>query len=343
VPWEGIDQVRTSAGVGGGTLQVREGGDWVDLVRYSNAMATRFHKVSRALEQARDAAPTDGKPLAMLPGWSDGDARTGPIDPPRCASCSLRLATRDDTCPRCMQKGQILRRVGELLRPYTRGAILLCLLTFLGVVAELAPPKLQQYMVDNILSGRTDATATATPDFKTALLVVVLALALSRVLLSVVGILKGRLATDIGTGITATLRDEMVTKLQSLSIAYYDRHQVGSMISRVAHDSEALHGLMHQITGGFLLQIVQLVGVGAMLVWINPKLALFTLIPVPLVILGSWIFWRHVYPRHYRLWDASSKQMAALSGMLSGIRVVKAFSQESRERDRFHSASDHLR
>jgi ATP-binding cassette subfamily B protein len=80
-----------------------------------------------------------------------------------------------------------------------------------------------------------------------------------------------------------------------------------------------------------------------MLVWINPKLALFTLIPVPLVILGSWIFWRHVYPRHYRLWDASSKQMAALSGMLSGIRVVKAFSQENRERDRFHAASDHLR
>jgi ATP-binding cassette subfamily B protein len=343
VPWEGIDQVRTSAGVGGGTLQVREGGDWVDLVRYSNAMATRFHKVSRALEQARDAAPAGGKPLAMLPGWSEGDRGSGPLDPPRCPSCSLRLATRDDTCPRCMQKGQILRRVGELLRPYTRGAILLCLLTLLGVVAELAPPKLQQYMVDNILSGRADATATTPPDFKTALLVVVLALALSRVLLSVVGILKGRLATDIGTGITATLRDEMVNKLQSLSIAYYDRHQVGSMISRVAHDSEALHGLMHQITGGFLLQIVQLVGVGAMLVWINPKLALFTLIPVPLVLLGSWIFWRHVYPRHYRLWDASSKQMAALSGMLSGIRVVKAFAQESRERDRFHSASDHLR
>jgi ATP-binding cassette subfamily B protein len=100
---------------------------------------------------------------------------------------------------------------------------------------------------------------------------------------------------------------------------------------------------MHQITGGFLLQIVQLVAVGAMLVWINPKLAMFTLIPVPLVILGSWIFWRHVYPRHYRLWDAASKQMTTLSGMLSGIRVVKAFAQESRELDRFHAASDHLR
>ena len=79
----------------------------------------------------------------------------------------------------------------------------------------------------------------------------------------------------------------MVTKLQNLSVAYYHRHQVGSMISCVVHDSEVLHGLMQQITGSFLLQIVQLVGVGAMLVWINPKLALFTLIPVPMVILGS--------------------------------------------------------
>jgi len=211
-------------------------------------------------------------------------------------------------------------------------------------VAELVPPKLQQYMVDNILSqsAAEGAAGNSLPDFKTALLVVVLALAFSRIVLSVVGVLKGRLATAIGTGLTGTLRAEMVTKLQNLSIAYYDRHQVGSMISRVAHDSEVLHGLMHQLTGGFLLQIVQLVGVGAMLVWINPKLALFTLIPVPLVLFGSWVFWRHVYPRHYRLWDASSKQMAALSGMLSGIRVVKAFAQEPRESDRFKKASDHL-
>ncbi len=337
VAWPAVAEVRTTAGLGGGTLQVKVEGGWIDLVRYSNALATRVHKVSRALERGRETL------AAGLPGeLAEFD---GPLDPPRCGSCGLRLVNQEDSCPRCMQKGQILRRVGELLAPYTTGAALLCGLTLLGVVAELVPPKLQQYMVDEILSAKAaDGVAgAAASDFRTALLVVVLALAFSRILLSVVGVLKGRLATAIGTGLTATLRDEMVKKLQSLSVAYYDRHQVGSMISRVAHDSEVLHGLMHQLTGGFLLQIVQLVGVGAMLVWINPKLALFTLIPVPLVILGSWVFWRHVYPRHYRLWDASSKQMATLSGMLSGIRVVKAFAQEPRESDRFHTASDHLR
>jgi ATP-binding cassette subfamily B protein len=335
VAWPTVERVRATAGVGGGSLQVRTGGVWIDLVRYSNALATRFHKVSRALERSRERL------VAGLPGELDG--LDGPLDPPACAACGLRLQTPEDSCPRCLQKGQILRRVGGLLAPYARGSVALCLLTFVGVVAELVPPKLQQYMVDDILSAKAVEADGAAPDFKTALLVVVLALAFSRVLLAVVGVIKGRLTTAIGSGITSALREEMVRKLQGLSVAYYDRHQVGSMISRVAHDSEVLHGLMHQITGGFLLQIVQLVGVGAMLVWINPKLAAFTLIPVPLVILGSWIFWRHVYPRHYRLWDAASKQMTTLSGMLSGIRVVKAFAQEPRELDRFHGASDHLR
>jgi ATP-binding cassette subfamily B protein len=335
VAWRGVERVRTTSGVGGGSLQVRTDGIWIDLVRYSNALATRFHKVSRALDRSRERL------AAGLPGEVEG--LEGSLDPPACASCGLRLQTAEDSCPRCLQKGQILRRVGELLAPYTRGSVILCLLTFVGVVAELVPPKLQQYMVDDILSAKAGEAGGGMPDFKTALLVVVLALAFSRVLLAVVGVIKGRLTSAIGSGITSALREEMVRKLQGLSVAYYDRHQVGSMISRVAHDSEVLHGLMHQITGGFLLQIVQLVAVGAMLVWINPKLALFTLIPVPLVILGSWIFWRHVYPRHYRLWDATSKQMTTLSGMLSGIRVVKAFAQESRELDRFHAASDHLR
>ena len=348
VAWDAVCQVRASAGVGGGTLQVKSGGDWVDILRYSNALATRFHKVSRALERQREADGADGERAVAGSGDKPPlvEVLAGPLDPPRCQGCSLRLNTAEESCPRCMQKGQILNRVSHLLKSYRRGAILLTLLTLIGVAAELLPPKLQQYMVDDILSEKgqagTPGEAVAFADFRTALLVVVLALAFSRVLLSAVGWMKGRLATKIGSGLTDTLRKEMVEKLQTLSVAYYDRHQVGAMISRVAHDSEVMQGLMHQITGGFLLQIVQLFGVGAMLLWINPKLALFTLIPVPLVILGSWIFWRYVYPRHYRLWDASSKQMTVLSGMLSGIRVVKAFAQETREKDRFNEASSNL-
>ena len=344
ISWTEIEKFRTNSGTGSGLLQakVRDVG-WVDVLRYSNGLAGRFHKVSRRLELLRESDRSSAALFSFDASDSNDNDPAGaePLDPPRCPSCKLRLAHAHEACPRCLQKGQILRRVTELLRPHMRGALMLTLLTVVGVIAELIPPKLQQYLVDNILS--TDAVANPNLNFTTALLVVVLALAASRVVLSFVGVIKGRLATIIGTGLTSTLRSQMVQKLQQLAVVYYDRHQVGSTLSRVAHDSEVLHGMLHQITGGFLLQTVQLFGVGAMLIWINPKLALFTLIPVPLVFLGSWIFWQKVYPRYYRLWDASSKQMSVLNGMLSGIRVVKAFAQEDREFKKFQTASDHLR
>ena len=341
IPWDEMDDVRTVSGVGSGRVQVLQDEQWTDVIRYSNALAQRFHQVSRQLDHIvhGDRCGEDS-PVSIS---------RQPLDPPRCDDCGLRLPAASDThrsdCPRCMQKGRILQRVFELIAPHRRGAIALCLLTIVGVVAELVPPKLQQYMVDNILmrGGSTVPTAAeAVTDFRTALLVVVLALAASRVLLSAVAFIKGRVATAVGVAITGRLRDELVTKLGTLSIDYYDRHNTGSIISRVSHDSEALHGLIHQFTGGFLLQAVKLVGVGIMLMLINPKLAVFTLIPVPLVILGSWVFWNQVYPRYFRLRDASAKQMSALNDMLHGVRVVKAFGQEDREFDRFQNARKRL-
>ncbi len=65
----------------------------------------------------------------------------------------------------------------------------------------------------------------------------------------------------------------------------------------MAYDSEVIQSLLQQITGGFLLQIVQVTAVGVMLFTLNPKLAVYTLIPAPLVIAGSWFFWKRVHPQ----------------------------------------------
>ena len=107
----------------------------------------------------------------------------------------------------------------------------------------------------------------------TSLSLVVLALATTRVLLGVVNWVKGVLANKVGVALTSELRLQLVRKLHALGVGYYDRHQVGSLVSRVAYDSEVLHTLLQQITGGFLLQLVQVIAVGIMLFTLNPKLA----------------------------------------------------------------------
>jgi ATP-binding cassette subfamily B protein len=328
LPLASVERFRAHGTVGCGFLQAHVDGAWVDLVRYSNGLAHRFATVAGKLN-----AGQGGEPLVVRP---DDD-----VDERRCRGCGLVLHFVGDVCPRCIHRGVVLSRVWALVRPYRTAAIILFALTFLGVAAELAPPKLQQYLVDHVL--KLDDHTSRLADLLAALLFIVGSLAVTRVVLAIVNAIKGVLANQVGTAMTADLRGRMVAKLQQLSVDFYDRQPVGVLMSRVAHDTEALYGFIHQFTSGFLLQILQLVGVGVMLFTLNARLALWTLIPMPFVLYGSWFFWRFVYPKYYRYWDSASKQAGALAGMLSGIRVVKAFAQEQRECARFETASDALR
>ena len=288
----------------------------------------RFHLLADKLEDLR----TKGEVIVH----PEEAARQDPLPEVRHAACDRRRvvpAVPAAEGDRRRGSGSSCGRSGR--RPSAMFGLML-----VGVAMELAPPKLQQYLVDEILARarRRPMHRPCWPRSRWSSW----RWRATRVLLGLVNWIKGVLANKVGVELTFELRSQLVRKLHALGVGYYDRHQVGSLVSRVAYDSEVLHSLLQQITGGFLLQIVQVIAVGIMLFTLNPKLALYMLIPTPLVVGGSIFFWRRVYPNYYRYWDSSSKQAGTLSGMLLGIRVVKAFAQEPREFDRFHRSSDYL-
>ncbi len=175
------------------------------------------------------------------------------------------------------------------------------------------------------------------------LLAIVAGLLLARLAATLVTVWKGWVSSRVGTTLTSDLRTELVVKLNQLPLAFYDRNQAGVLMSQVAYDTETLHTLVYHMTSGFLMQSLQLAGIGVMLLYLNPKLALVTLLPMPLILAGSWYFTRYLQPRHQHYWAAVGKQASALMGMLAGIRVVKAFVQEEREIGRFAASSRRLR
>ena len=65
--------------------------------------------------------------------------------------------------------------------------------------------------------------------------------------------------------------------------------------------------------------------------------------PIPFVVIGTIYFWKHIYPIYYRVWDSQSKMSQLLSGLLSGIRLVKSFGQEEREHKRFEKCAGYMR
>lgn len=318
---------RIQTQIGSGYLQVRQNDVWIDIIRFSNRLTSRFRDAVERIERLRchREFPIDA---------SDADA-------PACERCGHPLSAKGASCKHCQPSVATFRRVLGLLRPHSRQVVTILSLSAAAVAIELNPPWLQKVLVDRVLT-RGDSQPSVAP-LLTTLAVIVGGLALVRVAAAVIAVLKARYSSEIGTRLTADLRTRMVDKLEHLSVSYHDRNEVGLLMSRVAYDTEAMHTFMHQMSGGFLLQILQLIAIGGMLFVLNPKLALITLLPTPLVLLASWFFCKCLYTRNHRYWDAVGRQAAALTSLLSGIRVVKSFTQESREQARFSAASERLR
>ena len=328
------EDFRTIAAVGSGLLQAKIGGVWIDIVRYSNRMKYWFGRLGRRLDQLRE-----GETIQL----EDEDDQ----DPRRCSQCGLMLEFPGETCPRCVNRGAAMGRVLKLMKPYWPAATIMIVLLLGGIGLDMVGPLLTRYLVDHVLkveATETSVTAAApNADAVRILLIVVAAFAGVQILRALVNVFNGRLSARVGTSITYDIRGRLVEHLQKLGLTYYDKQQVGSLVGRVAYDTEAVQGFMSQLTAGFVMQILMVVVSAVFMFSLNASLAIWTLVPAPLVFIGSVLFYKFVLPHYHRFYDRSSKQAGMLSGMLSGIRVVKAFAQENRELDRFQDSSRNLR
>lgn len=328
---EDITEVRNRHGVGGGFLEVEVDGVFVETVAYSNRRADVFRKAA-----------------AKLKDWVAGRTPTiGPEDDEdlrKCPTCGMTLEFKGDMCRRCIKQGAVLARVFRMMRPHAGKAALMMGLVLVSIGLSLAPQQLVRVLIDRVLAP-LQAGQPALP-YQTALkwlLGLVTALFGIQIVTALVGMLTGRLSSRIGTQLTYDMRSRVFSHLTRLGVDYYDRYNVGQLMSRVTVDTEQMKMFIHQLTSGLLAQLITVVAVGALLFGLNWRLALITLLPAPLVMVAAVLFWRRIYPRYYRVYDANSKLSGVLNTILSGIRVVKAFGQEQRERDRFARSSGYVR
>jgi len=328
---ESVREIRTRQGVGGGFLEVLAEGVYVEMLAYSNTQADLFRKVA-----------------AKLKAWCAGEEPyVGPeddLDPRKCPQCGMPLQFKGDVCRRCIRRGAVFVRVLKMMRPYAGKAAVMITLVMIVIGLGLVPQQLVRVLIDKVLAPKQAGNPELLGEVATRwLLALVAALLGTHVLITLARIVTGRLASFVGTQIAYDMRSRVFRHLTKLSMAYYDRYNLGQLMSRVVGDTEQMKGFVQQLTSGFMAQLITVSAVGAVLFALDWQLALITLLPAPFVILSAVFFWKRIYPRYYRVWDARSKLHGVLNTILSGIRVVKAFGQEKREEGRFDRSASYVR
>ena len=136
------------------------------------------------------------------------------------------------------------------------------------------------------------------------------------------------------------MRSELFSHLQKLSFSYYDNAKVGSILSRITSDLFDITELLHHGPENLIIYTVKMVGSFVILCTINWKLALIALVMVIIMAVVAWKTNDKFAKAYIKRREAMAEMSAQLEDSLSGIRVVKSFTNEDHEKENFEKVNE---
>lgn len=146
------------------------------------------------------------------------------------------------------------------------------------------------------------------------------------------GFCRSYLSHVASWNVVAQLRTEVYAHLQKLSLSYYSDKQTGQLMSRVMNDTALLEQMVAHSIPDVASNVFILAGIIVFLLIINWQLALFVMIPIPIIFLLTFWFSTRVRPYFRRAQQDIADLTATLQDNLSGIREIQAFNQQVPER-----------
>ncbi|MEJ7789037.1 MAG: ABC transporter ATP-binding protein [Thermoleophilaceae bacterium] len=195
-----------------------------------------------------------------------------------------------------------------------------------AMASGVAIPFLVGRAVDDIRNGGADLTPLA------------LALVAAGVLRLVFSVVRRLLAGRVSLGVEVDLRNRMYGHLQSLEVGFFDSQQTGQLMSRSTVDLQSVrfflgYGLIFMVQAFTTILIA-----AAVMLAVNPALAVVALAPMPFVIWVAFRYGRLNRPASQEVQQRIAELTAEAEENVSGVRVVKAFAQEQRQLRRFNRA-----
>jgi len=225
-----------------------------------------------------------------------------------------------------------LVRALRFLKPYLWFSLGSLVSLLIATAAMLFLPRLSQFVIDQGIA-QNDLSRVF---YLSALMV---GLALAR---AVFQFAQGALAVRSAQGVAYDLRNQLYSRIQSLSFSYHDRAQTGQLLTRATSDVDRVQMFIGRGAVMFLSAVFMLAGALTLLIQTNWRLAFLILFVVPVTFALFGVFARLATPLFKEVQQRLSALNVVLQENLAGVRVVKAFAREPYEAERFARANRDL-
>ena len=223
----------------------------------------------------------------------------------------------------------VIARMGVYLRPYAKTMALALVAMLVVSATTLLAPYLLKITIDTYISQGDQAGLIWISLWTTAAYIAMyIATRTEQYLLSLVG-----------QRMLANIRNDLFRHLQKLSLSYHDTHIVGVTVSRVMNDVATINDLLSQgivtLLGDFLI----IIGIIAVMLTMNLRLALITFVVLPLILLVTIWFSKRARVAFRETRNSVANVVGGLAEDIAGVRVIQAFGQEDTTQERFNAVN----
>lgn len=238
----------------------------------------------------------------------------------------------------------MLKFAFQLVRPYRKWLFLVSIAMLVETAMGLAAPWPLKIVLDSVLDGQPLPSTFAwlagdDPGRLYKLNVAVIATVLIALLQSGSSYMNAYFTVSIGQWIAHDLRHSMYAHLQRLSMSYYDKQQIGPLISTITDDINAVQEFASTSLLDLVVDGLTIIGMLAIMFMLNWKFTLVALALTPLLVVFVYRLRSVVKRATHDVRRRQSEIVSIVSEGLGAIRVVKAFAQGAFERERLDAKS----
>lgn len=247
-----------------------------------------------------------------------------------CPKCGRKLPTPDSECLNCEGKGKMISKFARYALPYKGGLIACMLLSVITTAAALIPPYITGRMVDTVLPMRD----------RNGLFKMIFLLLGVYIAQYVVSAFRAYLLKRTGAKIVTGIKKDIYEKAQYLPLSFYDKISTGHVINIINSDTNVIQNFVLTLSQEAIVQCFTLVGILVIMICLNWKLTLFSLVPIPLVVFIARMLGKQMGPRYLRILRRGNSISGLLTDTIPGVRIIKAFTSEKTAVDKFDRYCD---
>src|SRR5829696_9558383 len=221
------------------------------------------------------------------------------------------------------------RRLLPFLLKYRRQFILGLVCVVVTTTIQLLSPWVLKYAIDDLTAGVTRAKLAM---YAGTLLGIACVGAVFRYLMRHILIGASR-------DIEYDVRNAFFARLQQMPLAYYQARRTGDLMSRATNDLNAVRMMIGPAVMYSANTIIVFVVAIILMLSLDRSLTLIALVPLPFVSITVWYFGRAIHQRFEAIQAQLSEVSAVVQESLAGVRVVRAYTQEAHEVERFRTAN----